>query len=219
MTPGPHKVPGVFFGGGSQVADGIKVDVRSNIDKVIADMRMVSREVVDQALPAALNRVIEMARTQAAKGITGDGYNFSSGEVKRAIRIVKASKGQRGVRMIVPRDAKSLMEFDPRETKVGVSVKVHKGRKLIKGAFIGQLQNGRLGVYVEDKSAGKLVMRRSKVHKQGSVGGWMTYPVRKLYGPSIGGAFVNERLMDALGKVVDERFEQRLRHEVKRLTR
>jgi Prophage minor tail protein Z (GPZ) len=196
---------------------GIEVNVKSNA--VLRDMRAFSREVVDQALPKALNRVIEMARTQTARNMVSDGYNFKNSEIKRAIRVVKASAGQRGVRMTVPRDSKSLMLFDPKETGGGVSIKVHKGRKVIKGAFIGQLQNGRYGVYVEDRHAGKLVMRRSKVHKKGSVGGWHAYPVRKLYGPSIGGAFVNEQLQVALDQFVNEKLEERVRFEVARARR
>ena len=201
------------------MAEGIKVDVRSNIDAVLRDMAEFTREVVDQALPKALNRVIDMARTQTARNMVADGYNFKNAEIKRSIKLVMASRGQRGVRMRVPRDAKSLMEFDPRESKAGVSVKVHKGRKVIKGAFIGQLQNGRLGVYIEDKAAGKLILRRSKQHKKGSVGGWKAYPVRKLYGPSIGGAFVNDQLQALLEKFVDSKLDERLRYEIGRARR
>jgi len=196
----------------------ITVSVTSNIDKVLAGMDRIKREVVDQALPRALNRTIEMARTQNARDMKADGYNFKVGEIKSAVKLVMASRGMRGVRMRVPRNAKSLMEFNPTETNAGVIVKVHKGRKLIKGAFIGQLQNGRYGVYVEDKSQGKLILRRAKVHKKGSTGGWQAYPVRKLYGPSIGGAFVNAGLQRALDKYVAETFDKRLTHEIKRIT-
>ncbi|MEY8688336.1 MAG: phage tail protein [Leptothrix sp. (in: b-proteobacteria)] len=197
----------------------MQVNVRSNIDQVLKGMATVSREVVDTALPRALNRVIEMARTETARSLVADGYNYKVSEIKQALRIVKASRGRRGVRMLAPRGTKSLMEFDPRESKAGVTVKVHKTRKLIRGAFIGQLQNGRFGVYVEDKAAGKLVLRRAKQHKKGSVGGWQAYPVRKLYGPSIGGVFVNDKLQQSLDKFVATKFEERLRVEVRRLTR
>lgn len=201
------------------MAEGIKVDVRSNIDAVLRDMKAFESGVVDQALPKALNRVIDMARTQTARNMVADGYNVKNSEIKRGIKLVMASRGMRGVRMRVPRDAKSLMEFDPRESKAGVSVKVHKGRKVIKHAFIGQLRNGRVGVYIEDQAAGKLVMRKSKVHKKGSVGGWKAYPVRKLYGPSIGGAFVNEQLQSMLQTFVDSKLEERLRYEIGRARR
>jgi hypothetical protein len=197
----------------------VSISVSSNIKSVIADMGRIKREVVDEALPRALNRVIDMARTQTARNLVSDGYNFKVGQIKGAIKLVQASRGMRGVRMRVPRQTKSLMEFNPTQTRAGVAVKVHGGKKLIKGAFIGQLQNGRYGVYIEDKGAGKLILRHKKDYKKGSRGGWHAVPVRKLYGPSIGGSFVNQRLMQALDQFVGEKFEERLTHEIKRITR
>lgn len=197
----------------------IAVNVTSNIDRVLAHMDRLKRDVVDKAVPLALNRTIDMARTQNARDMVQDGYNFKIGEIKQSVKLVMASRGMRGVRMRVPRNAKSLMEFSPVETKAGVKVRVHKGSKLIKGAFIGQLRNGRMGVYIEDKSQGKTILRHSKTSKKGSVGGWQAYPVRKLYGPSIGGAFVNAGLQRALDSFVATTFEKRLTHEINRLTK
>lgn len=197
----------------------MQVSVKSNVDKVIRQMQADAREVSDVAVPRALNRVIEMARTQSARDLRQDGYAIKASEWKAAVKVETASRGKRGVRMRVPRVTKSLMEFSPTESKAGVSVKIHGQRKLIKGAFIGQLQNGRLGVYIEDKTAGKTILRRAKQYKRGTTGGWMAYPVRKLYGPSLGGMFVNEKVQATLRRFVDEKFEERLRHEVKRITR
>lgn len=195
----------------------MQVTLESNIDKVIAKMRGGAREYVAEALPRALNRTLEMARNKAARDMVADGYSIKVSEFKAAVKLVRASRGMRGVRMRVPRNSKSLMEFSPKETKAGVTVKIHGGAKLIKGAFIGQLQNGRTGVYIEDKTAGKVIMRRAKQHKRGSSGGWQAYPVRKLYGPSTGGMFVNERVQRSLDQFVAETFERRLTHELKRL--
>lgn len=196
-----------------------KVSIKSNVDAVVRDMGRRAREVADEAVPRALNRVIEMARTQAARNMVADGYNLKVGEFKSAVKLIQASRGKRGARMRVPRNTKSLMEFNPTETKAGVAVKIHGAKKLIKSAFIGQLQNGRLGVYVEDKTAGKTVLRQAKQYKRGSRGGWQAYPVKKLYGPSLGGMFVNERLIATLNAFVGEKFEERLRHEIKRVMR
>lgn len=180
-------------------------------------MHAYSSKVRDEAVPLALNRVIEMARTQAARELAQDGYAVKAADFKRAAGLVKAARGKSSASMHVPRDSKSLMEFSPRETSSGVTVKIHGGAKLIRGAFIGQLQNGRQGVYIEDKSAGKIVLRKSKASAKGSKGGWMAYPVRKLYGPSLGGMFVNKKIQAALDRFAAAKFEERLRHEVKRL--
>jgi hypothetical protein len=199
--------PGVLF---------VRVSIKSNVDRVVAKMGSGAREVAEQCVPRALNRVIDMARTQSARDMVADGYNVKVSAVKASVRVIRASRGQRTVRLVIPRQTKSLLEFNAKETKAGVTVKVHGARKLIKGAFIGQLQNGRLGVYIEDKTAGKTILRKAKQYKRGSSGGWQSYPVRKLYGPSLGGMFVNEKLLATLNRFVGEKLEERLRHEIKR---
>jgi hypothetical protein len=118
----------------------------------------------------------------------------------------------------VKRKVKSLMQFSPRESKAGVTVKVHGQKKLIKGAFIGQLRNGTSGVFVADKSAGKRVVRYSKQYKRGSRGGWHDFPVRKLYGPSVGGSYSTDRIQRIMEEMIRSTFADRLAHEIKYLS-
>lgn len=197
----------------------MQISVKTNIREVLARMENYKRDVVDKAVVRALNRTAEMARTQALRELREEGYNFSASEIKQAISLVKAYAGKLSSGTRVRRQTKSLMEFSPRESKAGVTVKVHKGRKLIKHAFIGQLRNGRLGVYIEDKAAGKTVLRHAKQYKRGSRGGWHDYPVRKLYGPSVGGAYANERLQAIMGQLITSTFADRLQHELRYLSR
>ena len=144
----------------------IQISIKSNVDAVVREMGRSAREVADEAVPRALNRVITMARNQAVRNMVADGYNVKVGEFKAAVKLIQASRGKRGAGMRVPRQTKSLMEFSPSESKAGVSVKIHGAKKLIKGAFIGQLQNGRMGVYIEDKAAGKTILRHAKQYKR-----------------------------------------------------
>jgi len=197
----------------------MQVDVRSNIKDVLAGLESYRRDVVDKAIPRAINRTAESGRTNASRELRADGYGFSATEIKDAISISKASQGKLKATIRVLRQTKSLMAFGARQTKDGVSVKVHKGRKTIKGAFIGQLRNGALGVYVEDKAAGKTVLRVSKQYKKGSRGGWHDYPVRKLYGPSVGGAYGTDRIQRIMQQYINETFTSRLQHEIKYLSR
>lgn len=194
----------------------MKISVKSNADAVAAEFRLSAKEAAP-ATARALNRVVEMARTQTSRGLREDGYNFSAAEIKQAIDLMKATSASLITTMKVKRRTKSLMNFDPKESKAGVSVKVRGGRKLIKGAFIAQRLNGLAGVFIEDKRAGKIVMRRSAQYKKGSKGGWQSYPARKLYGPSVGGAFVNERFLAVLRQFVDAKFHERMTHEVRRM--
>lgn len=197
----------------------MQIDVRDNVDRVVASMRVYQRDVVEKAIPLALNRVAEQARTQAGRELRAAGYNLKQGEIVNAIYLSKASRGRLVVVMRVRRRAKLLLNYGARETKAGVVVRVKGGPKLIKGAFIGQLRNGEQAVFVEDHSAGKTILRKSRQHKHGSVGGWHSYPVRKLYGPSVGGAYANDQVQSSMRVFIGEKFTERLTHELKRLRR
>lgn len=197
----------------------MQVSVQTNINAVLARMDNYRREVVDKAIPRALNRTSEQGRTAASRELRAAGYNISASEIKGAIRITKASRGRLKTTLHVRRRVKSLMDYSPRQTKAGVTVKVAGQRKLIPGAFIAQLRNGAQGVFIEDASAGKTVLRHSKEYKRGSRGGWLSVPVRKLFGPSVGGAYSTDRVQAVMQRVIGEAFEARLVHELRFLTR
>jgi len=200
----------------------VEVNVRDNLSQVLARFDRIKADVVDKAIPRALNRTTEMARTAASRELVADGYSFKPSEIKDAISLLKATKGKLISTMRVKRRTKSLMDFSPQQTSAGVSVKIHKGRKVIRHAFIGQLRNGRYGVYIEDKTAGKTVLRtksgkggKGKKVKQG----WKDYPVRKLYGPSVGGSYSTDNIQSIMMRIIGETFESRLAHEIKQLSR
>ena len=195
------------------------IDVQDNIRDVLAGMERYRRDVVEKAIPRALNRTGEMARTDASRKLRDDGYNFTASEIKQAMSLLKATQGRLVTSIKVKCRVKSLMQFSPRESKAGVTVKVHGQKKLIRGAFIGQLRNGRQGVYVEDKAAGKTVVRHSKQYKRGGRGGWHDFPIRKLYGPSVGGAYSTERIQLIMEQMIRSTFADRLAHEITYLSR
>lgn len=197
----------------------MQVDVRDNISQVLARMDGYKREVVQQAVPRALNRTADMTVTAASRELRADGYNFSASEIKGAISLMKANSSRLTVIMRVRRKVKSLMDFSPRESKAGVTVKVHGAKKLIKGAFLAQRQNGLSGVYIEDKGAGKIIVRHAKQYKRGSRGGWQSLPAKKLYGPSVGGVYATDKIQEIMQRLIATNFEERLAHEIKNLSR
>lgn len=197
----------------------ITLNVRGGLDSVIADLGRVHRDVLDKAIPRALNRTGAMAITQASRELRDQGYNFTASEIKGAIDQRKASSGSFVTTLKVRRKTKSLIDFSPRESKAGVTVKIHGQAKLIKGAFIAQRLNGKPGVFIEDKAAGKIILRRQKQYKRGSRGGWHSVPARKLYGPSVGGVYANGKIQAAMQTFMGERFRARLVHEIKHLSR
>ena len=193
------------------------IGVKSNIADVLANLRGVSKDVVDKAIPRALNRTAQMARTAASREMRNDGYMFTASEVKQAIDILRANAGSLTASLRVKRQTTNLMKFGARQTKEGVAVKVHKSRKVIKGAFIAQLRNGRYGVYIEDKTKGKTVLRQKPGARGKARTGWHDYPVRKLYGPSVGGAYSTEQIQVIMLRLIGTKFTERLIHEIQYL--
>lgn len=195
------------------------VDVRGSMDSIIADLSRKQTAVLTKAIPLALNRTGEMAITQSSRDVRDEGYNFKASEIKVAFRQFKASSGNLVTTLKIKRKTKSLMEFSPRESKAGVTVRVRGSARLIKGAFIAQRLNGKSGVFIEDKSAGKIVLRRQKEYKRGSRGGWHSFPARKLYGPSVGGVYATDKLQRVMTTLIGTKFKERLAHEIRRLAR
>lgn len=197
----------------------IAVSVRGSMDKVLADLNMKKKDVPTKAVPRALNRVGAMTITQASRELRDEGYNFKASEIKAAMSQRMATSSNLVTTIKVRRKTKSLMEFNPRESKAGVTVRIYGQAKLIKGAFIAQRLNGASGVFIEDKSAGKIILRRQKQYKRGSRGGWHSFPARKLYGPSVGGVYANEKVQQVMSRFIAEKFADRLAHEIKNLSR
>jgi hypothetical protein len=197
----------------------VQFNVRGGMDKILADIQRKKAGVIEMAIPRALNRVGAMAIKQASRELRSEGYNFSASEIKAAMFQRKASPSNLVTTIKVRRKTKSLMEFSPRESKAGVTVRIHGQAKLIKGAFIAQRLNGRAGVFIEDKAAGKIILRRQKQYKRGSSGGWHSLPARKLYGPSVGGVYANDKVQQVMRQFIGEKFSERLKHEIKNLSR
>lgn len=195
------------------------VSVKTNIDVVLARLTGFKADVVEKAIPRALNRTVSQGRTAISRELRSEGYNFSVSEIKQAIGIVKATASRHVATLKVRRRIKSLLDFSAVDTKDGVRVKIKGSAKVIKGAFIAQRLNGSSGVYIEDKAAGKIILRRKKQYKRGSRGGWHDFPVRKLYGPSVGGVYANERVQATMTRVLSELFAARLKHEIQYLSR
>lgn len=195
------------------------MSVRNNLAQFVAGLERQQRDLLDKAIPRALNRTADMAATATGRDIRQQGYGFKAAQIKDAIRVSKANRSKLTATLYVGRKPKSLIAFNAVQTKEGVRVKVRGAAKVIKHAFIGQLRNGRLGVYVEDKTAGKIILRHAKSYKGGGHGGWQDYPVRKLYGPSVGGVYGTERVQAVARGYIARTFVERLQHEINYLSR
>ena len=191
----------------------MQIDVRTNIDQVLARMEAYRRQVVDRAIVLALNRCVEMARTDAARELRRAGYRLKASAFKASISITKASTGHLVATLRVNRKPLPLIEYEARQTTTGVSVRVNSSRKTVRHAFIAKMASGHRGVFVRAGGA-----KHKKVVKGGK-NRWSGLPIKELFGPSIGGAYASNKVQAAMAKSIAENFNRRLAHEVKRLSK
>lgn len=131
----------------------MRINIRDNFEKVKVDLLKLQIEIRERAIARAINRTAEQARTQMVRGITQE-FAVKSGEVREQVRIRKAREGSFGLLLNAEIEAfgrrkgkrsRNVMLFGARQVKgskrkpggVSVLIKRGGGRKLIKGAFIG----------------------------------------------------------------------------------
>jgi hypothetical protein len=186
--------------GSSRLSNGenvsVRLDVRSNIDKVLADVKAERANIVT-ATVRALNRALDSSNTETSREIRKV-YNLKDRTVKAALRKIRASKSRLWAELRIEGSRIGLIEFDARwrhGQKVGatVRVKVGGGRKTVAGAFIAA---GR---------GGQNVFRRV---------GNRRLPIRRLTSVSIPQAFDNDSVTTAVQRIAsavfDKNFEQQI---------
>lgn len=189
----------------------IVFQVKGSMDKVIADLGTRKREVIDVALPRALNKMADQVKTGSARGMRDAGYNLKVSDIKKGLTIVRATSGRLVATVRASGRPIPLIGYGARVTAKGVSVSVLHGRKVISHAFIATMPSGHKGVFV----------RVGKDHKKVSKGArtvWSGLPIKELFGPSVPDGLANKAVQDTLQRLVDEKFPEILRQQFKRLS-
>jgi hypothetical protein len=168
---------------------------------------------MNDATRIAINKVAEQVKTAASREIRAAGYKLKASVIKDGIKIIRATSGNLKAHVVATGKPVPLIEFAAREVKgKGVSVSVKEGRKLIQGAFIATMPNGKRIVAVRAPEA-----KHKKVMK-GSKATWSALPIRQLFGPSVPAMIVNKAVEAALFRTYAEKFPKILHHEFKRLS-
>lgn len=186
---------------------GVTVNVTSNANSVIMEMQAMATEMREKATVRALNKTMEQVRTQASRAVRAEGYNLKAATIKAAMKMHRARAGQLWARLVASGKPVPLMQYGARQTRKGVSVNVQKGRKLIPGAFIARMRNGRVGVFVRDEKAAR--RPRMKSNKYADL------PIRELFGPSVPAGLANAKVQEALQRLIEEKFPQILASEAR----
>ncbi len=149
------------------------------------------------ALSRSINRTIQGVRTDSVKNVR-ENYNVKAASVRKGFSFKKANRRNSNASALIRGSRISLREFGARPNslrsrpKVGLSVRVGRQRKTIRGSFF---------------SKGKHVFRRSEKTR---------LPIEKLLGPSIPQMMNNIDVVSNVEKSAVERFEKNFKHEMSR---
>lgn len=171
----------------------MQVTLSSDIKQLRNNLSKLEREVLPQAINRSINRVGAKSQTQVRRhvakevGITQKVLNQRGffARIRSSVRTLTFS-------IIVKYGAIPLKDFNPRQTKKGVTARAWGQRKVYEGAFIAET----LGRHV--------FVRKTKKR----------LPIKKLYGP------IPSRLADTpeverkVGQVIQESFGVELRRNV-----
>lgn len=182
------------------------VSYTTNVKDIIADIQFGARET-RPATVRALNRTIDQVKVRASREVRTAGYKLKISDIKAAIGIERASAARLRANARASGRPISLIKYNARQVGAGVSVDVLNGRKTIAHAFIANSKAGTKQVFVREPGA-----QHRKVIRNGKPV-WSALPIRKLFGPSIPDALLNEAVSTALQQYMGERFVVNFEHE------
>ena len=153
-----------------------------------------------------MNKVAAETKVESSRSIRSAGYKIKASAIKKQIAIKRANRSE--LKAVVTASGKPipLIAYGARHVGSGVSVSVKGSRKIIKHAFIAEV-NGIKGVFVRVGKGHKKVIKNGKVV-------WSGLPIKQLYGPSIPAVFGNDLIQQALRAKIKTRFPILLKHEV-----
>ncbi|GIO33121.1 hypothetical protein J2TS6_42620 [Paenibacillus albilobatus] len=158
---------------------------------------------IPRAVNAAINRAGQMVKTEATRQVR-ETYTVKAKSVNEQIQIRRSSPSTLSLRLSSKGGNLPLIRFKTSPSKPPakqprvLKAEVKKGvRKPIKGAFVTQV-GGHVGVL---KRVGRARL-----------------PIKELYGPAVPVMLDNEEIRDKLEQVARRSLEDRLEHEMRRLT-
>lgn len=152
----------------------------------------------EKAVTRAAKRVADQGRTQISKEIRQN-LNIKAGDLKPVLK-TKGFKGGATIRLNKS-ERLSLRHFGAKQNAKGVSYKINKsgGRTFVAGAFQGP------------KPGAMKISWKGSVFKRV---GKSRLPIVKLQGASAWGVFVVKKMYDPTRKDLQQKFHDRLSHEI-----
>ena len=190
---------------------GVKIDVRSNIDQVVATIAAPPGRLKERAIMRSVNRAVDATATESSR-IIRQTYNLRHSAILAALTKHQASRVSLMGDVIFKGGRVPLIEFQARWRQgqpVGATAKIFVGgsRASYRGAFIAAAtRNNPAG----GGSAGQLQVYKRVGKKR--------YPIRVLRGISIPLTMRNKVVIDAVSKVASDTFTKNFSQQIKYLT-
>jgi len=167
----------------------------------ISGMRRQLLAIGDKAPLAAaraLNRSIASVQTAAVRDIATD-LKLAQKDVRKGMVIERATRATLKARLIVTGRRLALYAFRARQTRLGASYDLGRGRTVAPGSFISTMRSTHIGVF----------RRRGK----------RRLPIDELFGPSLPHVFVAARIAEARKALAADLLRKNLTHRVEFLAR
>ena len=179
--------------------------IESNI-KVVKKNTLFMTKTLEKSTKFALNDAIKQARTAGRQEIRFI-YNIKAGDIRKAVKIKKASFIDLAATLSYISRRRSLLSFGAKQFKYGVRVKVVKagGFKKIKHAFVQEALRG----------GGRAVLIR-KIVSGDRVG---RYPIEGRQGPSQSEMANNPRVGSVIMKRASSAYDRRLKYHIDRINK
>jgi hypothetical protein len=172
-------------------------------DKLKAEIAHI-KGGMDKAIARASMRVARQGKTEISKDIRSQ-VRIKAADVGALIEVKKTTGGGAYIKLKETQKV-SLRVFDAKQNGRGVSYAIAKGKRgFVQSAFIAESLGG--SVY---KRYGARVIATKGRYK-----GKLRQRIAKLHGPSVWGVFVFNNFYEPTLKRLSEKYESRLRHEIK----
>lgn len=185
----------------------------SRIDGLAADILKASTRTA--------NRLIERAQTAGFRVVSRE-YGIGPRTFEQYARLTLARDGEAEASVEVRGSGLPMFQFQPRQTKRGVTVRIKGKRFLIPHAFIARMASGHIGVFARGAYGGKGVLKptgetfggrfKFGYSRRGKNRG--RYSINELFTFAPPDAFGNERVVDAMTRTVEDNLDAVMRREL-----
>jgi hypothetical protein len=181
----------------------MRLKTSTNIEQVFAEMDDYVHTAVSVAMPRALNKLADQAETAGLRKVSQI-YGIGPRTMEQYVTVERATSSDLAATINAKGKGFPLSLFNPRQTKLGVIVRIKGRGVLVLHAFIATMHNGHVGVFARGSYGG----RGAHVLTGETLGrfafGRSRLPINELYTSSPPDAMSNPDVVDTMQSRVDE---------------